>query len=124
MIRGWLARWHGRRRLWAVLALAAAAVIAFGSLTPGKEMPDTLPWDKLNHFIGYAGLAGLSGLAGWPLRWAFVVVSLYGIAIEFAQLWVPGRLGGDWLDISANVLGAASATGLLHLIRRKWLCRQ
>ncbi|WP_236645270.1 VanZ family protein [Aidingimonas lacisalsi] len=116
-----MAHWHAQRRLWTALAVAAAIVIAWGSLTPGAEMPERLPWDKLNHFVGYGGLAGLLGLAGWRLSRAFVVASLYGIAIECAQLPVPGRLGGDVLDIVANVLGAASATCLLCGLR--WLAR-
>ncbi|MCE8017115.1 VanZ family protein [Halomonas sp. MCCC 1A17488] len=109
-----------RHRLWAVLAVLAAVVIAFGSLTPGDEMPRTLPWDKFNHFVGYAGLAVLSGLAGLPLVRAFIAVTLYGICIEYLQVPVPGRSGGDWADILANSLGAAAAVLLLAAIRRYW----
>src|SRR5690554_7231196 len=67
----WLRRLHDQRRLWAALAVVGALVIALGSLTPGSEMPDNLPWDKANHFVGYAGLAGLIGLAGLRLPFAF-----------------------------------------------------
>ncbi|MDI5890029.1 VanZ family protein [Halomonas rhizosphaerae] len=114
---------RGWRRRWAVLACLAALVIAWGSLTPGSELPDTLPWDKASHFIGYAGLAGLVGLAGVRLPLAFLAVLLLGIVIEFAQLPVPGRSGGDWADILANGLGAASAAVLLHAFRRVCLRR-
>ncbi|WP_355662459.1 VanZ family protein [Halomonas salifodinae] len=117
----WLCRWHRRRRLWAVAALAAALLIALGSLTPGSEMPQALPWDKFNHFVGYAGLAGLLGLAGLRLPRAFAVAVAYGIAIEFAQIPVPGRSGGDWWDILANALGAGCAVLLLAAVRRRFL---
>ncbi|MDI5985293.1 VanZ family protein [Halomonas sp. M4R5S39] len=106
------------RRLWAALAVLGAVAIALGSLTPGSEMPDRLPWDKANHFVGYAGLVGLAGLAGMRLPIAFAVAVLYGIAIEYAQIPVPGRSGGDWHDLLANGLGAASAALVLHALRR------
>ena len=107
------------RRLWVALAVAAALLIAVGSLTPGSEMPERLPWDKANHFVGYAGLAGLIGLAGVRLPLAFALAMLYGIAIEYAQIPVPGRSGGDWYDILANSLGAAFAVLVLHAWRRR-----
>lgn len=109
---------HDRRRLWAALAVAAALIIAMGSLTPGAEMPSRLPWDKLSHFVGYAGLGGLIGLAGVRLPLAFLLAAGYGGMVEFAQVPVPGRSGGDWADILANGLGAGSAVLLLAGLRR------
>lgn len=114
----WLRRLHDQRRLWAALVVVGALAIALGSLTPGSQMPSNLPWDKANHFVGYGGLAGLIGLAGVRLPRAFLIAVLYGIAIEYAQIPVPGRSGGDWADILANSLGAACAVLLLHLLRR------
>ncbi|MCE8021771.1 VanZ family protein [Halomonas sp. MCCC 1A11036] len=113
-------KWH---RLWAVLAVLAAVVIAIGSLTPGDEMPTNLPWDKFNHFVGYAGLAGLIGLAGLPLVRAFIAAVLYGVCIEYLQIPVPGRSGGDWADILANTLGAGTAVLVLAAARRYLLRR-
>ncbi|WP_163557810.1 VanZ family protein [Halomonas sp. NO4] len=113
-----LVRWHDRRRLWAALAVLAALVIALGSLAPGSEMPSRLPWDKANHFIGYSGLAGLAALAGLRLPLAFLAALLFGTLIEFAQVWVPGRSGGDVADILANALGAGVAVLLLGGLRR------
>ncbi|MDR9438704.1 MAG: VanZ family protein [Halomonas sp.] len=110
-------------RRWVVLVCLAGLVIVWGSLTPGSEMPETLPWDKASHFIGYAGLAGLVGLAGVRLPLAFLSALLLGIAIEIAQLPVPGRSGGDWADILANGLGAASAALGLYAFRRICLRR-
>ncbi|MFN2330533.1 MAG: VanZ family protein [Halomonas sp.] len=115
---GWFQNLHDRRRLWAALAIVSSLLIALGSLTPGSEMPSNLPWDKANHFVGYAGLAGLIGLAGVRLSRAFLVAVLFGVAIEVAQIPVPGRSGGDWADILANSLGAAFAVVLLCGLRR------
>jgi VanZ family protein len=114
----WLQRWHDRHRFWAAMAVIAALIITLGSLTPGSEMPSSLPWDKANHFVGYGGLAGLIGLAGVRLPLVLVVAALFGIVIEYLQISVPGRSGGDWADILANSLGAASAVCLLHGLRR------
>ncbi|MBS9404622.1 VanZ family protein [Halomonas sp. TRM85114] len=105
------------RRRWALLAGLAALMIAFGSLVPGNEMPSNLPWDKANHFIGYAGLSGLMGLAGVRLPLAFVAALSFGIAIELLQIPVAGRGGGDWADILANGLGAAAAVVVLLGLR-------
>lgn len=120
----WLHRWHGQHRLWAVLAILAALFIAIGSLTPGSEMPSNLPWDKFNHFVGYGGLAGLVGLAGVSLGRTFIAVVLYGICIEYLQIPVPERSGGDWHDILANTLGAAAGVLSLHVLRRYLLARK
>lgn len=116
-----LRRWHDRRRLWAGLALAAALTVAWGSLMPSDELPRSLPWDKLNHFLGYAAIAGLGGLAGLRLTMAFAAAALFGVAIEFAQIAVPGRFGGDPADILANTLGAACAVLVLAGLRRALL---
>ncbi|WP_227369185.1 VanZ family protein [Halomonas sp. M20] len=106
-----------KRWLWTLLALAAALAIALGSLTPGDEMPKNLPWDKLNHFLGYGVLAALTGLAGLRLWFTWLVVSGYGVIIEYAQIVAPGRYGGDPQDMLANALGAALAVLLLAALR-------
>ncbi|WP_136254798.1 VanZ family protein [Onishia niordana] len=114
----WLIRLQECRRLWAGVAVLAALAIALGSLAPSAEMPDSLPWDKANHFIGYGGLAALVGLAGMAGGAAFIAVVAYGVAIELAQLAVPGRMGGDPFDMLANTLGALFGLAVLALVRR------
>lgn len=108
------------RRAFALLALLAALFLAWGSLMPSSELPSNLPWDKLNHFVGYAGLAGLVGLAGWRLAPTLALIIGYGILLEYAQSLVPGRFGGDWADILANSLGALAAVMVLAVLRRRY----
>ncbi|WP_110678086.1 MULTISPECIES: VanZ family protein [Salinicola] len=116
-----------RRGAWRRLALLAvmawAIGVAWGSLTPGAEMPRYLPWDKFNHVVGYAGLTLWLGLAvrRWAWARAWMIALVFGIVIEYLQLWVPGRAGGDWEDILANALGATVAALLGARIRR---CRR
>ncbi|MCK0745917.1 VanZ family protein [Chromohalobacter nigrandesensis] len=113
-----------RHLRWLCLALAgiSAAVIAWGSLTPGAEMPQDLPWDKFNHFIAYAGLAALMRLGGLRALTALGLAIGYGILIEGLQLGVPGRSGADWADALANTLGALAAVGACHwLLPRRFL---
>tara|TARA_B100000678_G_scaffold208647_1_gene176191 strand:- start:2753 stop:3118 length:366 start_codon:yes stop_codon:yes gene_type:complete len=100
------------------LALIWAAGIAWGSLSPAADLPQHLPWDKLNHFIAYAGLA--AGLRLTGCRWlvACGVAVAFSVAIEYLQVRVPGRHGGDWGDILANALGAGAGLLLLALVRR------
>ncbi|HSP58864.1 MAG TPA: VanZ family protein [Halomonas sp.] len=111
-------------RRWALLAGLAALMIAVGSLTPGGEMPSNLPWDKANHFIGYAGFSGLLGLAGVRLPLAFAAAFGFGVVIEFLQIPVAGRSGGDGGDILANGLGAAAAVLVLWGLRSPLLERR
>lgn len=108
-----LHRLQERRSLWAWLAVAAMLAVAWGSLTPASELPQTLPWDKANHFVGYGVVAGLIRLAGVRSGGAFWITVIYGIVIEGLQMVVPGRYGGDPYDVLANTLGAASAVLLL-----------
>lgn len=104
--------------LYRLLAIAAMLAVAWGSLTPASELPQTLPWDKANHFIGYGVIAGLIRLAGVRSSGAFWIAVIYGTLIEGLQMAVPGRHGGDPWDVLANTLGAISAVVLLAGLER------
>ena len=95
-----------------------AAGIAWGSLSPATDLPQHLPWDKFNHFVAYAGLA--AGLRLTGCRWSVAcgVTVAFSIGIEYLQVRVPGRHGGDWGDILANALGAGAGLLLLALVQR------
>jgi VanZ family protein len=118
MAKQLLRRWRERRRLWAWLAVAAMVAVAWGSLMPASELPQTMPWDKASHFVGYGVVAGLIGLARVRPVGAFWIAVIFGIAIEGLQLAVPGRHGGDPFDVLANTLGAGGAILLLAAFDR------
>lgn len=103
---------HRSRVTWMLLALLAAVLIGWGSLMPGDDLPEQMPWDKANHFIGYAALAFLVWCAIRRYWRAWWLACGYGVLIELAQMLVPGRLGGDPGDILANALGAGAGVML------------
>lgn len=113
-------------------AIAWALVILVLSLTPGSRLPRLgllgIPHpDKFAHAFIYAVLtillvAGLARqpqqvrLRSHPMAWAFGLASVYGTLIEVLQgAFVEGRTF-EWLDIAANMAGAA--LGLLAML---WL---
>ncbi|MDF9434991.1 MULTISPECIES: hypothetical protein [Chromohalobacter] len=110
------------RLLCLALAVVSVAVIAWGSLTPGADMPQELPWDKFNHFIAYAGLAALLRLGGLRAVTALGLAIGYGLLVEGLQLGVPGRSGADGADALANALGALAAVAACRwLLPRRFL---
>ena len=98
-----------RRReplLRAVFALAII-IVAYLSLKPGipGEIYDGL--DKWRHIAAYATL-GVSGTLAFSARrcfWPLLAgLTLYGAALELAQIFVADRTG-SWPDFGANVAG-------------------
>ena len=80
-------------------------VIGFLSLQPVENLPDVQIWDKIQHLVAYGALA-FCGLVAYPRRlWQVIGFTvLYGLAIEFAQGLVPGRVP-SFGDVIANTLG-------------------
>lgn len=106
--------------LWAASGLLVVASLAL-SLDPEPEIIRGLDFrDGALHLIGYGALtASLLLAAVWrPGRGEgrypggaggiVVVVLALGLAIEFAQVFVPHR-SGDWRDVAANGLGVGLA---------------
>lgn len=110
------------RILSALAVIGIAIVIAYLSLVPVEESPAPKWWDKLNHFIAYAGLAAPLALALHPRRWvwALLAAGAYGIALEFAQAFGEAARQGSAFDAVANFLGALLGAGFIRLaaIRR------
>ena len=106
------------RRQW-IWPAALTAVITWESVSAVPSVgPEWLSFDKLAHF-GVFGLlattiARLDAARRWRLLgplWAIVLVSVYGIVIEFLQSLTPMRSMeyDDWL---ADTLGAVLAVVL------------
>lgn len=94
-----------------VVWIISIAAVSYLSLIPQVEFPFYFRCsDKLYHFLAYFWLSVLPffGLANAKksLAWALLMI-LLGIALEFAQAFVPGRLFSIW-DMIANSLGASA----------------
>lgn len=98
-------------RLW----LCGVAGITFVSLLPGSALPQTaLISDKFEHGLSYLLLSWLAGLSIARTRMvlaAMLALAALGLAMEFAQLQIPGR-SFEWADALANTVGVLGG-GLL-----------
>jgi len=108
-----------KEKIWAINRLLAiwlfwpaVAVVVWGELRPGGDMPHV--WDKLLHFTAYFGLSGLAfvALAGRTRRALLAAVALVvlGGVLEFLQ----GQIGRDmsFWDEVANAIGVLSGLGV------------
>lgn len=109
-----------RAQLFFRLAFAGLFIaVTLLALLPMQELPVTTGWDKSNHVLAFFVLLALLD-AGWPARalWQKLLVLLvYGIAIEGAQGFIPGRFASG-LDMLADAIGLALYLGL-----RPWWLR-
>ena len=94
-------------------------IVAGLLLTPGDAVPDAGPWEGLDKPL-HALLFGLHcallarSLAASERRLPIAagVSGLYGILLEAAQVWVPGRSWDAW-DLVADFAGIAVAVLLI-----------
>lgn len=87
-----------------LLLLAAIILLVVGSLTPAQHVPAVTVQDKVLHFVAYAVVAILAMLSIRSPRHRMIGLAalvLLGIALELAQVFVPGRSFDLW-DLAAN----------------------
>lgn len=91
------------------------------ALSPAPPPAVDTGWDKLNHLLAFAALSfvaqGASGRPALPRLAIVVGLILYGLGIEAAQAWVPGR-SSDWQDLLANAAGIGSGCVLAWAVWR------
>ena len=113
------------RRPLAVLFFLGAVAVTIGSLRPELSVPGPEEASWVVHFIAYTGLAVI-GAFTFPGRGRLLQVAggllALGVAIEFAQLYVPGRYG-TVDDGIVDLCGVAVGCGLSLWLRRRWLRR-
>lgn len=120
------------KRLLIFCTVLWTAVVLYGSLAPGDDLPPTgwLAWiphfDKVVHFIFYAGQTTLLLLLFEPRGWRklLVIIPVIGFSalIEYLQGRYFDRSNDSW-DLLANTLGACSALMLAPLLKRTLLSR-
>jgi VanZ family protein len=116
-----LLRWLDVRLARVGLFIATIAITTL-ALMPGKDVPFTTLWDKLDHWIAFFTLSFLANHA-FPHRgfWRAIlpVLVAYGIGIEIAQSFTPDR-DADPMDVVADSVGIFVYGALLQL-RLLWL---
>tara|TARA_R100000664_G_C2712809_1_gene108952 strand:+ start:341 stop:676 length:336 start_codon:yes stop_codon:yes gene_type:complete len=97
------------------------------TLYPSKTSISLNIWnyDKVGHFIMFAGWTFLVGLfraiykEKKPSLWkVFFLACFYGLLIEFLQYVVPTNRSPETLDFVADAFGALFAIFVLHFIFR------
>ncbi|UOQ72650.1 VanZ family protein [Hymenobacter cellulosilyticus] len=125
-----------RRRAFAALPLAWAALILVLTLTPAKSMPTVPPWELISfdsaaHAFVFLVLAALSYFSSirqqryvWRQRHAFSIVLVEGILlgalIEFLQITMDLGRHGEWSDVISDGIGTVTGLLLARALRRWW----
>lgn len=110
-------------RIWRPLCVAqfAGLLIIYTYLSLSSSPGDHVPLynDKLMHFTGYfiAGVSITFALPNRPIWQRWLLLVIYSTGIEIAQHFMPPRTF-SWLDILANMAGAATGLALCELSRR------
>jgi VanZ family protein len=101
------------RRLWFVVGLILAGLIAYVCLVPGKDLPDIHLWDKLEHALAFAALALWFGcvVVRRDILWLGLGLVAFGGLIEILQGWMGLGRDADIRDLLADALGITA--GLL-----------
>ncbi|MRG49055.1 hypothetical protein GFS24_28355 [Chitinophaga sp. SYP-B3965] len=116
-------------------AMGWIVLILFLCTMPGSSIPkisilDKLHVDKVVHFILFGGTVILlaygifkqkGSLSGLGLLSIVVVVTLYGLAIEFIQKYLVVNRSFDLMDVLADGTGAAFGALIFRWIGKRFL---
>ena len=95
---------------WRVILILLIGCIAVLALMQSPPSEIDTGWDKLNHWLAFSSLAFAASLSSPASRTARLLLLLsllgFGVLIEVAQLYVPGR-SADWADLLADAIGIA-----------------
>ena len=92
---------------WIAASLLLLALVVWGSLMPGPDLPGPPNVDKLEHASAYALLAvWFTGLVPRN-RYAAIAAALvgFGVLMEFLQQAMQLGRQADALDVAANAVG-------------------
>jgi VanZ family protein len=107
--------------LWlGLLVMVTAGELLPGSSTPMMALTNIGIGDRVMHFTAYGVLAVIPPL-GLPVRTAVMclgITQVTGVALEFAQAYVPGR-SSDPYDVLANTAGVLSGVMVAAVIRSR-----
>lgn len=88
------------------------------SIMPATNAPTVFTDDKLNHILAFFVLSSMARIA-WPRINAlllFVMLAVFGGAIEILQFSMGLGRQADWMDFAADVLAIVIGMLIGHLI--------
>lgn len=101
---------------WFAASVLLLALLAWGSLMPGSDVPGPPDLDKLEHFSTYALLAvWFTGLVPRERYWIVAAgLVAFGVLMEVLQQAMHMGRQADILDVAANVggIGAGIAVAM------------
>lgn len=124
-----------RTILYYLPAMGWVVLILFLCTMPGSTIPkisilDKLHIDKVVHFILFGGTVLLlaygyfkqnGSLSGLGLLSIVIVVTLYGLAIEYIQKYLVVNRSFDMMDVLADGAGAAAGALIFRWIGKRFL---
>ncbi|WP_343305055.1 VanZ family protein [Chitinophaga niabensis] len=124
-----------RTILYYLPAMGWIVLILFLCTLPGSSIPkisilDKLHIDKVVHFVLFGGTVILlaygyykqnNGLSDLGLLSLVLVVTLYGLAIEFIQKYLVANRSFDMMDVLADGTGAAMGALIFRWIGKRFL---
>jgi VanZ family protein len=110
-------------------------LILFLCTMPGSSIPrisilDKLHIDKVVHFVLFGGTVILlaygyykqnKGLSNMGLSGIVIVVTLYGLAIEYIQKYLVANRSFDMMDVLADGTGAAMGALIFRWVGKRFL---
>lgn len=102
---------------WRVLLVMSVAAITTLMWLPTSSLPQVNMWDKVQHFLVFAGL-GFLALKSFPnmlLKNMLLTLVMYGFITELGQALIPSRSFSVG-DLLADTLGAM----IIFLLPRRW----
>lgn len=115
-------QWKWMSLVW--LMLTTILLVMPGSALPKSNLFSSIPeFDKLVHIFLFAVLTALSLKALQPsklfgLLLLILIVILYGVLIEYVQMYFTTTRSFDERDIVADAIGAILGWGLYRLINK------
>ena len=124
-----------RTILYYLPAMGWIVLILFLCTMPGSSIPkisilDKLHIDKVVHFVLFGGTVILlaygyykqnNGLSNLGLSGIVIVVTLYGLAIEYIQKYLVTNRSFDMMDVLADGTGAAMGALIFRWVGKRFL---
>ena len=110
-------------RLWWLLGAVIVATATYFCLIPGRELPGVFERAAFKPSVAGHGLLALyfSGLVARRGWWKiFLLLVVFGIAIEFAQYYMHNGREGDPRDVVANTIGVLIGLAVARLGGSRW----